>query len=288
MSTTATHEQEQQWTEVIEPRAGLLSLRLGEVWRYRDLVLMFVRRDFVAFYKQTILGPIWFFLQPLLTTLTYFIIFGRLAGLETDGLPALIFYLAGITMWNYFSECLTKTSTVFKDNASIFGKVYFPRLTMPLSIILSNLIRFGIQFSLFLIIFCWYLLVEHKVQPNIYVLLVPFLVVLMALFSLGLGMIISALTAKYKDLVFLVTFGVQLLMYVSGVIIPVSQVGEKSRWILLANPVTSLIETFRFAFLGKGYFSWTALGYTTGVTAIVLIAGMMIFNRIQRSFMDTV
>lgn len=287
MSTAHTHEQE-NWTEVIEPRAGLLELRLGEVWRYRDLVLMFVRRDFVAFYKQTILGPIWFFLQPLLTTLTYFIIFGRLAGLQTDGMPAFIFYLAGITMWNYFSECLTKTSTVFKDNASIFGKVYFPRLTMPLSIILSNLIRFGIQFSLFIVVFLYYWLIEHKVQPNIYVLLVPVLVLLMALLSLGLGMIISALTSKYKDLVFLVTFGVQLLMYVSGVIIPVSQVGERGRMILLANPATSLIETFRFAFLGKGYFSWWALGYTAMFTGIVLMLGMMIFNRIQRSFMDTV
>lgn len=287
MSTAHTHEQD-HWTEVIEPRAGLLELRLGEVWRYRDLVRMFVRRDFVSFYKQTILGPIWFFLQPLLQTLTFVLVFGMMAGMKTQG-PALIFYLAGLTMWNYFAECFSKTSTVFKDNATIFGKVYFPRLTMPLSIILSNLIRFGIQFTLFALVFLYYWLVEGRIQPTLYALLTPVLVLLMALLSLGLGMIISALTSKYKDLVFLVTFGVQLLMYGSGVIFSVSSIhNETLRRLMLANPVTSLIETFRYGFLGTGYFSWWALGYTTLFTILVLTFGMMIFNRIQRSFMDTV
>lgn len=278
----------EQWTEIIEPRTRLLDLRLGEVWRYRDLILMFVRRDFVANYKQTILGPIWFFLQPLLTTVTYILIFGKMAGLSTDGLPMLAFYLAGITVWNYFAESLNKTATVFKDNAQIFGKVYFPRLAMPLSIIISNLVRFLIQFLLFLCIWCYYFFTSETVQPNALILLVPVLIVIMGLLALGLGMIISALTTKYKDLIFLLTFGIQLLMFATPVIYPLSSLPEKYRWLILANPMTPIVETFRYAFLGSGTFSWAYVGYSAVMALIVLAAGTVIFNKVEKGFMDTV
>lgn len=278
----------EHWTEIIEPRTRLLDLRLGEVWRYRDLILMFVRRDFVANYKQTILGPIWFFLQPLLTTVTYILIFGKMAGLSTDGLPMLAFYLAGITVWNYFAESLNKTATVFKDNAQIFGKVYFPRLAMPLSIIISNLVRFGIQFLLFLCIWTYYLNTTEAVRPNALVLLVPVLIGIMGLLALGLGMIISALTTKYKDLIFLLTFGIQLLMFATPVIYPLSSLPEKYRWLILANPMTPIVETFRYAFLGSGTFSWVYVGYSALMALIVLAAGTIIFNKVEKGFMDTV
>ncbi len=277
-----------QWTEIIEPRARLLDLRLKELWRYRDLVLMFVRRDFVANYKQTILGPIWFFLQPLLTTVTYILIFGRMAGLSTDGLPMMLFYLAGVTIWNYFSETLNKTATVFKDNAQMFGKVYFPRLTMPFSIVLSNLVRFAIQFLLFIIVWIWYLLQSDAIQPNYLVALTPVLVLMMGLLALGLGMIISAMTTKYKDLIFLLTFGIQLLMFATPVIYPLSSLPEKYQWIILANPMSSIVETFRYAFLGSGTFNWVHLGYSAVFAIVILILGTIIFNRVEKSFTDTV
>jgi lipopolysaccharide transport system permease protein len=234
-------EEHEHWTEIIQPRNSLFDLRLKEVWRYRDLVAMFVRRDFVATYKQTILGPIWFFVQPLLTSLTYIIIFSRVAKLSTDGLPPIVFYLAGITIWNYFSDTLNKTATVFRDNANVFGKVYFPRLTMPVSIVISSLIRFSIQLSLFLGVWIFYLVKGGTaIQPNIYMALVPILIVIMGLLSLGFGMIISALTTKYRDMIMLLAFGVQLLMYATPVIYPVSSIPEKYRWIILGNPVSSI------------------------------------------------
>ena len=285
LDNTASHE---QWTEVIEPQKKLFDLRLNEIWRYRDLVLMFVRRDFVSNYKQTILGPLWFFIQPLLTTLMYVLIFGKVAGLSTDGLPMLTFYLSGITVWNYFSETLTKTATVFKDNAQMFGKVYFPRLTMPFSIVIANLVRFGIQFFLFLLVWAWYFFNTENIQPNWYLLLTPFLVIMMGLLALGLGMIISSLTTKYKDLIFLMTFGVQLLMFATPVIYPLSSLPEKYKWIILSNPMTPIVETFRYAFLGSGSFSWMYLGYSLGITLIILYTGTVIFNRVEKSFTDTV
>jgi lipopolysaccharide transport system permease protein len=281
-------EQNEEWTEIIEPKSRLLDLRLNELWRYRDLVLMFVRRDFVANYKQTILGPIWFFLQPLLTTVTYILIFGRMAGLSTDGLPMLLFYLSGVTIWNYFSETLNKTATVFKDNSQMFGKVYFPRLTMPFSIVLSNLVRLGIQMILFIIVWVWYLLKNESVHPNYLITLTPVLVLMMGLLALGLGMIISAMTTKYKDLIFLLTFGIQLLMFATPVIYPLSSVPENYRWIIQANPMSAVIETFRYAFLGSGTFSWMNLVISGGVTFIILILGAIIFNRVEKSFTDTV
>jgi lipopolysaccharide transport system permease protein len=296
MNTTNTLEatvtgkpvKEDHWTEIIEPRTGLLDLRLAEIWRYRDLVMMFVRRDFVANYKQTILGPLWFFLQPLLTTLTFVLIFGRVAGLSTDGLPMMAFYLAGITIWNYFAETLNKTASVFRDNAQMFGKVYFPRLTMPVSIVISNLVRFGIQFGLFLLVWAYFFLYKGAIQPNLYILLTPLLVFIMGLLGLGFGMIISALTNKYKDLIFLLTFGIQLAMYATPVIYPVSSLSDKYKWLIMANPMAPIVETFRFAFLGSGTFSWVYLGYSFGFSIIALLLGTIIFNKVEKSFTDTV
>jgi len=279
---------DEEWTEVIEPRTSLFDLRLDEVWRYRDLVMLFVRRDFVSTYKQTILGPIWFFIQPLLTTLTYVIIFGNVAKLSTDEMPQLLFYMAGITVWNYFATSLTSVSTVFTTNASIFGKVYFPRLTMPLSIVLSNLVRFGIQMGLFLIIWAYYLATDNRVHPNWTIALTPLLVVLMGLLSLGLGMIFSALTTKYRDLAMLLIFGVQLFMYATPVIYPISSVPTNYQWLILANPMTSIVETFRYGFMGSGTFSVLHVAYSSFITILILGVGIVIFNKVQKSFTDTV
>jgi lipopolysaccharide transport system permease protein len=284
----AATEEKDNWTEIIKPKTGLMELRLKELWHYRDLVMMFVRRDFVANYKQTILGPLWFFLQPLLTTLTYMLIFGRVAKLSTDGLPMMVFYLAGITIWNYFSETLTKTATVFKDNSQMFGKVYFPRLTMPFSIVISNLVRFCIQFSLFIVIWLYYLVQTDSIKPNYYILLTPILVLIMGLLALGLGMIISALTTKYKDLIFLLAFGVQLLMFATPVIYPLSSMPEQYRMLILANPISPIVETFRYAFLGSGTFSWLYLGYSLVATIFFLMVGTIVFNKVEKTFTDTV
>ncbi len=276
----------------IEPRNNLLDLKFKEVWAYRDLLLLLVRRDFVSFYKQTILGPLWFFIQPLFTTIIFTFIFGNLAGISTDGLPKPLFYMAGITAWNYFADCLTKTSSVFKDNASIFGKVYFPRLIMPLSIVASNLVRFGVQLILFFLFMGYFFFVKDAhFQPSWAILLFPLVVVLMALLGLGMGMIISAMTTKYRDLSFLISFGVQLLMYATTVIYPLSTAIEKYpkySWLIEFNPMTSLIETFRYGFLGKGAFSWEYLGYTSLVTLIILLIGIIVFNKVEKNFVDTV
>jgi len=282
------HEEKVEWTEIIEPRSHLLDLKLHELWRYRDLLVMLVRRDFVATYKQTILGPIWFFIQPLLTTVTYILIFGNIAKISTDGLPMAVFYMAGITIWNYYADSLNKTATVFKDNATIFGKVYFPRLIMPLSIVVSNLVRLGIQLSLFLMIWGYYLISGAQLHPNLYLLLVPVIVLLMALQALGLGMIISALTTKYRDLIFLLTFGVQLLMYATPVIYPMSALPKKYALLIHANPLSEPVELFRYAFTGSGQVSWAGFGYSVVCTLVMLALGAIIFNRVERKFMDTV
>ena len=278
----------EQWDLVIEGRSSLFDPQIGEVWRYRDLLLMFVKRDFVSFYKQTILGPIWFFLQPLFTTIIFTFIFGNLAGLSTDGLPQPLFYLAGITAWTYFSECITKTSTVFKDNANIFGKVYFPRLIMPLSIVTSNLVRFGVQMLLFIGMMIYYAATGGQFNLTSAVLLFPLLIVLMATLGLGLGLIITAMTTKYRDLSFLVAFGVQLLMYMTTVIYPLSAAPERYRsWIEL-NPMTAIIETFRLGFLGQGTVTAWSLGYSVIAALAILATGVVIFNRTERTFVDTV
>ncbi|MGI4751455.1 MAG: ABC transporter permease [Janthinobacterium lividum] len=282
---TADH---QVWDLEIKPQNSAFDLHLNDVWKYRDLLGLLVRRDFVAFYKQTILGPLWFFVQPLVTTITYTFIFGNLAKISTDQLPAPLFYMAGITAWNYFSDCLTKTSTVFKDNADIFGKVYFPRLIMPLSIVLSNLVRFGVQFLLFVLVMAYYAYHGAAFHPTWAICLFPLVVILMAALGLGLGMIISAMTTKYRDLAFLLVFGVQLLQYSTTVIYPLSKVPLQYRWIIAANPMTPLIETFRYGFLGTGSFSWGSIGYSTIMTVLLLFLGTIIFNKVEKSFVDTV
>jgi lipopolysaccharide transport system permease protein len=278
----------QTWTEEIKAQESLFSVNLKEVWRYRDLLLMLVKRDYVTFYKQTILGPIWFFIQPIFTTVVYLFLFGRLAGLSTDGTPQIAFYLAGITIWNYFSESLTKTSTVFKDNAAVMGKVYFPRLIMPLSIVVSALMKFGIQFLLFVIAVLYYTLVEQSINPNIWILVTPLLLALMAAFSLGLGMIFSSLTTKYKDLVFLLTFGIQLYMYATPVVYSLGGIPDAYRAWALANPLTPIFECFRYAFLGSGAFEAESLLFSTVVILVILALGVLIFNKVEKSFMDTV
>jgi lipopolysaccharide transport system permease protein len=276
------------WDEIIKSQTGLLDLRLRDVWRYRDLVILFVRRDFVSNYKQTVLGPIWFFIQPLLTSLTYVIIFGNIAKISTEGAPMIVFYLAGTTVWNYFSQTLTTISTVFTVNAQLFGKVYFPRLTMPLSIVLANVVRFGIQFGLFFAVWVFYLLKGSTMHPNWLIVLTPMLVIIMGLQALGLGMIFSALTTKYRDLTMLLTFGIQLFMYATPVIYPLSTISAKYKWLIMANPMSAVVETFRYAFLGLGTFRWQYLGYSALATIVILAIGTVIFNKVEKSFTDTV
>lgn len=282
----------EKWTLEINSKKNIFNPDIGELWHYRDLLLLLVRRDFVSFYKQTILGPLWFFIQPLFTTIIYTFVFGNLANISTDGLPQPLFYMAGITAWNYFSDCITKTSTVFKDNANIFGKVYFPRLIMPLSIVVSNLIRFAVQMILFLLTMAWYYWKGATTfHFTNYIILFPFIVLLMALLGLSLGMIISAMTTKYRDLSFLVTFGVQLLMYLTTVIYPLSTVVTRFSeysWLIKFNPMTPIIEVFRIGFLGSGTVSWPLLGYSAGVTLILMVIGVFIFNKVEKNFIDTV
>lgn len=285
---TIMKEKEEDWTLVIEPKSNLFDLQLKEVWRYRDLLQMFVTRDFIATYKQTILGPIWFFLQPLFTTITFTIVFGRIAGISTGGVPPLLFYMAGITCWNYFSSCLTATSNTFTGNAGIFGKVYFPRLITPLSLVVSNMLKLGVQLGLFLLLLVYYLIIDSNVHPNLYILLVPYLIILMAVLALGFGMLISAMTTKYRDLKFLVGFGIQLAMYGSAVIYPIAEIPEEYKVYIMANPITTIIETFRYAFLGSASFEWFYIAYPTIFAIVVFILGLLVFNKVEKTFMDTV
>lgn len=279
------------WDLEITPDNKIFDLKLKDVWHYRDLLLLLVKRDFIAFYKQTILGPVWFFVQPVITIIMYTIVFGNLAGIPTDGVPKPLFYLAGTIIWNYFADCLTKTSTVFKDNAAMMGKVYFPRLIMPLSIVLSNLVKFGVQLLLFIILLIFYRMKGAIILPNAALLFFPLLVILIAAQGLGLGMMISAVTTKYRDLAFIVSFGVPLLMYSTTVIYPLSEVLLKHpnyQWFVKLNPVTAVIETFRYGFLGHGSFNWELLGYSTLITILLLMTGIIVFNRIEKNFVDTV
>lgn len=272
----------------IDSKVSVFSLNLKEVWHYRDLLQMFVKRDFITFYKQTILGPLWFIVQPLLTTLIYVILFGNIAKLSTDGIPQVLFYLSGITIWNYFSESLTKTSTVFKDNANMFGKVYFPRLIMPLAIVSSSLMKFLVQFGIFIVVLLYYVIFTDTIKPNIWILFTPFLIFLMAIFALGMGMIFSSLTTKYKDLVFLLSFGIQLFMYVTPVVYPLSSLPENFRFLGVINPLSPLFECFRYAYLGTGSFTIESLVISTIIIILILIVGTVIFNRVEKTFMDTV
>ncbi|ABK44933.1 ABC-2 type transporter [Magnetococcus marinus MC-1] len=284
-----TVDAEQQWSLIITPKRRLLEIPFGEIWHYRDLLMLLVRRDFVALYKQTILGPLWFLIQPILTTLMFTLVFNKIAGLSTDGLPAILFYLAGITCWSYFAETMTKASETFTLNASMFGKVYFPRVIVPLSIVLSNLIKFGVQFGLFLVFLGYYMFQGNRaIAPNTVLLLLPLLVLLMGGLGLGFGMIISAMTTKYRDLRFLLTFAVQLFMYATPVIYPLSSLDQRYKWILQINPITPIIESFRYGFLGSGSFAPWQLAYSFGVMVAVLLLAMIVFNQVEKNFMDTV
>lgn len=282
--------QEENWSYTIRSHHAFSFRSLKEVWQYRDLLFKFVKRDIVTNYKQTILGPLWFFIQPILTTLMFMIVFNRVAKLSTDEIPPVLFYLSGVTAWNYFSECLTKTSTTFKDNAYIFGKVYFPRLILPLSVIVSTLLKFLIQFGLFLAILVYYILTgSFHLTPGLPILLVPVLLLMMAGIALGSGMIITSMTTKYRDLSFLIQFGVQLLMYATPVIYPLSTViRSKYSLLILANPMTPIVETFRVAFLGKGIFDWMHLGYSFVAMGVLLIIGFYFFSNTEKTFTDTV
>lgn len=276
------------WTLVIKPKSKWWDLNLPALLKSKDLLWMFVWRDFVALYKQTILGPLWFFIQPIISTIVFTVIFGRIAKIPTDGLPPVLFYLSGIVGWNYFADCINKTSSTFTANAVIFGKVYFPRLVVPLSIIISNLIKFAIQFVLFIGFLIYYYFIGADFHPNIYIIITPVLLILMAGLGLGFGIIISSLTTKYRDLMQLIGFGVQLLMYITPVVYPLSFISGKYKWIILANPMTSIIEAFKYAFLGVGTFSFIHLAYSGAFMLFVLAIGMLIFNKVEKNFMDTV
>jgi lipopolysaccharide transport system permease protein len=277
-----------EWTLIIRPQRNWLDLRLDELWRYRDLIMLFVRRDFVAVYKQTILGPLWYLIQPLLTTIVFTLVFGRLAALPTDGLPPFLFYMAGNVIWAYFAESLNKTANTFTANANLFGKVYFPRLAVPVSILVSNLIAFAIQFALFLAFLLYFWVSGSDIRPNAWIMLVPLLLVMLAGHGLGFGIIVSSLTTRYRDLRFLISFGVQLWMYGTPVIYPISSIPEQYQVFVLANPLTPIVESFRYAFLGSGTVNPVHLIYSAGFMLVVLSIGILIFNRVEATFMDTV
>lgn len=277
------------WTLEIKPQTGLLAVDFRELWRYRDLWLMMVKRDIVTLYKQTVLGPLWFFIQPIMTTVMYMVVFGGIAKIPTDGVPQPLFYLAGICVWQYFSDCLNRTSSTFVENAGIFGKVYFPRLVVPLSNVTSNLIKFGIQFLLFAIVYGYFAFTGAKVRPTLALALVPVCIVLIASLALGFGVIFSSMTTKYRDLRYLLSFFVQLWMYATPVIYPLSTItDERIKLVMLANPLTGVCEVFKYGLLGAGCFSWGMLAYSAGFAAVLLAGGIVVFNRVQRSFIDTV
>ena len=285
----------EKWDIVIRPKEKLLSVDIGEIWRYRDLCSLFVKRNIVVQYKQTILGPLWYIIQPALTVIMYMVVFGGIAGIPTDGVPQPLFYLAGVCMWQYFADCLNSTSNTFVTNSNIFGKVYFPRLVMPLADVISNLLRFSIQFGLFAIVYVYYAVVGSAACPNWYALLFPLLVAVMAGLALGFGVLISSMTTKYRDLQILFTFIVQLWMYATPIVYPLSQVegrvvaGINLHTLMSLNPVTPVIETFKFGFLGAGSFiGWGWLAYSFVFMAVLLALGVVVFNKVQKSFMDTV
>lgn len=278
------------WTTDIKPKNRLFDVDFKELWHYRDLCALFVKRNVITQYKQTILGPLWYLVQPLMTTVMYMVVFGGIAKIPTDGLPQPLFYLAGICMWQYFSDCLSKTSNTFVDNAGIFGKVYFPRLVVPLSNVMSNLVRFGIQLGLFFAVYLYYqLFTPVQIHTNWYALLLPFLVLLLAGLALGFGILFSSMTTKYRDLQLLLSFFVSLWMYATPVIYPLSTItNEKLRFVMSLNPLTGIIEAFKYGILGVGQFSWSMLAYSFGFMLLLLALGIVVFNKVQRSFMDTV
>jgi lipopolysaccharide transport system permease protein len=286
---------EENWTTIIKPRNKLFEVNLKEIWDYRDLLMLFVKRTITVQYKQTILGPLWWFIQPAFTVIMYMVVFGGIAGIPTDGIPQPLFYLGGIAFWSYFSTCLGSASNTFISNAGIFGKVYFPRLIMPLANMISNLVRFGIQIGLFVIVYIYYAIIGQAPSPNLYLLLFPILVVMLAGLALGFGIIISSMTTKYRDLQILFSFFVSLWMYATPIVYPLSQVAGKKKFgvdwttVMCLNPVTPIIETFKHGALGAGEFiGWGWLAYSFAFMLVVLSLGILIFNKVQKSFMDTV
>ena len=289
------NSENENWTTVIKPRNGLFEVNLKEIWDYRDLLTLFVKRDITVQYKQTVLGPLWWLIQPALTVIMYMVVFGGIAGIPTDGIPQPLFYLGGVCMWQYFADCLNKTSNTFVTNAGIFGKVYFPRLIMPLATVTSNLVRFGIQLGLFAIVYIYYAIMGLAPSPNWYLLLFPLLVVMMAGLALGFGIVISSLTTKYRDLQILFSFIVQLWMYGTPIVYPLSQVAGKKvlgmdlTFLMCLNPVTTVIETFKHGALSAGQFiGWGWMAYSFVFMIVMLGLGILIFNKVQKSFMDTV
>ncbi len=279
---------EQTWKKVIEPKSGLLDLKLKEVFRYRDLILMFVKRSFKSQYKQTILGPLWFIINPLITSVLFTVVFGGIAKISTDGVPQFLFYMAGNTAWSYFATCLTTTSTTFTANAAVFGKVYFPRLVMPISTVIFALLSFLIQFCMLIGFIIYFIAIGESVHPNAYVCLLPLFILHMAAMGLGFGIIISSMTTKYRDLSILVGFGVQLWMYITPIVYPLSSVSEKTKGWIMLNPMAPVINNFKYAFLGCGQMEWGYWGLSAIVTSVVVFIGLILFNRVEKTFMDTV
>lgn len=282
---------DKNWDLIIQNKSSLFRLDLHEVWRYRDLLRMYVKRDIITFYKQTILGPMWFFIQPIMTTIMFMFVFGGIAGISTDGVPQAVFYLAGLVCWNYFADCLTKCSDTFNANQQIFGKVYFPRLIVPFSIVISNMVKMGIQLVLFLVVYAYYFIVLGTFEINWMIVLFPVLLLMLASLGLGFGLVISSLTTKYRDLRFLITFGVQLWMYATPVIYPLSVMKQNypdKIWAIVANPLTAIIETFKYGFTGVGVFEWNYLLYSFVMSIAVLLLGIIVFNRVQKNFMDVI
>lgn len=281
-------QSEGHWDKIISSKKPIVSFQLSAVWKYKDLLWMYVKRDFVTYYKQTILGPLWFFVQPLFTALIYMFVFERMSGLSTNGLPGILFYLSGITFWNYFSECFNKTALTFKDNQQIFGKVYFPRLVVPLSIVISNLLKLAIQLSIFLVFYLYYKVSSGGFLPTVEILLLPYLVALMAALGLGFGLLISAFTTKYRDLIFVLQFGIQLWMFATPVIYPLASLSNENQNLIILNPLTSVLESFRFGVFGVGTMNWYGLAYSSAFAVAVLLVGIISFNRTEKTFMDTV
>ena len=277
-----------EWDSVLAPERPWADFRWKEIWKYRDLILLFVRRDFTATYKQTLLGPLWYLVQPLCTTFTFALVFGYFAKVRTDGLPHMLFFMSGVVAWSYFADCLTKTANTFRGNAGLFGKIYFPRLVVPISIVITNMITFLIQFGLFLAMLAYYWAKGAPVFPNYRVIILPLLILQMALLGLGVGAIVSSVTTRWRDVGMLVGFGTQLWMYGSSVVLPLSVIPEQIRWLFILNPMVPIIETFRFAFLGRGVVEIWQLMVSLAVTLVIFFAGIVIFTRVERNFMDTV
>lgn len=278
----------QEWKKVIKPKSKWFDLNLKELFEYKDLGFMLVKRNFKTHYKQTVLGPLWYIITPLITSVLFTIVFGKIAKISTDGVPQFLFYMAGNIIWSYFSSCLTTTSNTFVNNARLFGKVYFPRLIMPISTVIYSAISFVIQFLIFIGFLVYFILINQTVSPNIYMLLLPLFLLHTALLGLGCGIIVSSLTTKYRDLSVLVSFGVQLWMYITPIVYPISELTGKMKTLAMLNPMAPIVNNFRYAFLGSGQMEWGYLGISAVVTAVVLLFGIVIFNRVEKTFMDTV